>query len=209
MLFRSATSPLSGFGDDPAAMWLSLNFTALLLLAVLTPVVFSRWHRRRKHWPRRYPAALLVLVMAGSLYVTSFGDLLGFWKYAQKQGTISEQPETGSDDAALQRAVNASTELLGADPCIDALHLALLHAGPVALLHDGIGVPNNEEALKAFLANRDQGRFDPTALRLAGVATVVTSDSCADAWSPEPRDGYFPVNAYDGYWVWETPMLTR
>ena len=46
---------------------MQMNILSLLLLSVVVPSVFVQWYRRRRHYPRRLPAAYLILTMAGSL----------------------------------------------------------------------------------------------------------------------------------------------
>lgn len=192
-----------GFDQEPYRFWLQINTLSLLLLAVAAPAVFARWYRHRTHYPRRLPAAYLVLTMAGSLYVTGLGDLFGFWDYAKRQGTITATPNPGSDQAVLQSLTKGLDGLVATDPCIDPQVLALLTPTPIAHFNFGLAWPENTEALQRFIAARNDGFLDSTAAQVAGVTELITYPQCDSGWKPTPRDGFFPGKSHQDFWLWE------
>ena len=192
-----------GFDQEPYRFWLQMNTLSLLLLVVVVPAIFTTWYRQRVHYPRRLPAAYLVLTMAGSLYVTGIGDLFGFWDYAQRQGTITATPNPGSDQAILQSLTQDLDGLVATDPCIDPQVLGLLTPTPMAHYNLGLAWPENTEALQRFVAARNDGFLDSSAAHDAGITSLITYPACDSGWKPTPRDGFFPVQSTQGYWLWE------
>lgn len=198
------TNNFWGFDQEPYRFWLQMNTLSLLLLAVTAPAIFTHWYRHRTHYPRRLPAAYLVLTMAGSLYVTGIGDLFGFWDYAKRQGTITATPNPGSDQAILKSLTQDLDGLMATDPCIDPQVLGLLTPTPIAHYNLGLAWPESTEALQRFIAARNDGFLDSTAARDAGITTLITYPACDSGWEPSPRDGFFPVTSDQGYWLWES-----
>ncbi|MDA9802749.1 hypothetical protein N9C30_00110 [bacterium] len=193
-----------GFDQEPYRFWLQMNTLSLLLLAVAVPAIFAQWYRHRIRYPRRLPAAYLVLTMAGSLYVTGLGDLFGFWDYAKRQGTITATPNPGSDQAILQSLTQDLDGLVATDPCIDPQVLGLLTPTPVAHYNLGLAWPDDPEALQRFIAARGDGFLDSTAARDAGVTSLITYPACDSGWQPTPRDGFFPLKSDSGFWLWQS-----
>jgi len=193
-----------GFDQEPYRFWLQMNTLSLLLLAVVVPAIFAHWYRQRIHYPRRLPAAYLVLAMAGSLYVTGLGDLFGFWDYAKRQGTIIAAPRSGSDQAILQSLTKSLDGLTATDPCIDPKILGLLTPTPIAHFNLGLAWPDNSEGLQRFIVARDEALLDSYAARDAGISALITYPACNSGWNPTPRDGFFPAQSSNGYWLWIT-----
>lgn len=193
-----------GFNQEPYRFWLQMNMLSLLLLAVVVPAIFTQWYRCRIDYPRRLPAAYLVLTMAGSLYVTGLGDLFGFWDFAKRQGTISVTASPGSDQAVLQSLSQDLQGLVATDPCIDPQALGLLTSNPIAHYNLGLAWPNNTEPLQRFLQARKEGFLDPAAAEDAGITALITFPGCDSGWRPTPRDGFFPIESNQGFWLWQS-----
>ena len=197
-----------GFNQEPYRFWMQMNILSLLLLSVVVPAVFVQWYAHRRHYPRRLPAAYLILTMAGSLYVAGLGDLFGFWDYASRQGTITISTDSGSDQAVLQSLTQDLDGLAATDPCIDPQELGLLTSTPIGYYNLGLAWPTEALALQRFKLARAEGAFDSAAAQEAGISTLITYSGCESQWRPGPREGFFPVQSLQGYLLWESAVIS-
>ena len=200
---------LWGFDQEPYRFWLELNTISLLLLSVLAPMVFAPLVRIRSQYPRRLPASLILLTMAGSLYVTGIGDVMGFWDYAKRQGSIPSDPQPGSrfaELASIGDALNAQEPtpgFVGTDPCIDPRQLALFTSVPIADYNLGMAWPEDFGPMNLWIQARKAGEFQAPTAQNADVAVLITDTTCQTRWQPRPDSGFTPSASVGRFLVWQ------
>ena len=105
-----------GFNQEPYRFWMQMNILSLLLLSVVVPAVFVQWYAHRRHYPRRLPAAYLILTMAGSSTWRAW-VICSAWERLRQGPRYLFRP--GSDQAVLQSLTQDLEGLVATDPCID------------------------------------------------------------------------------------------
>lgn len=172
-----------GFGQEPYRMWIDSVAVSAFLLA---PIV--AWSLSVAA-PRLRTTGILVpaIVAAAVLFTLSLLDFGGFRQYVRDSGVIRFDTARFAVLADLTRPVDG---LLTTDPCLDPQQVKIVTGKRVAWFNLGLAWPVNKPEIEAVTVAWREGRFDPEAMRAAGVDYIVSDTSCSNQW---PLDGTMGV----------------
>lgn len=172
-----------GFGQEPYRLWIDSVVISAFLLAPILAWSMSRAAPRLRSTGVLLPA----IVVAAALFALSVLDFGGFRQYVRDSGVIRFDTARFEALAALTAPVDG---LLTTDACLDPQQVKIVSRKPVAWFNLGLAWPEGKTQIEVVAQAWREGRYDPEAMRAAGIDYIVSDTSCANQW---PIDGTMGV----------------
>ncbi len=179
-----------GFGQEPYRLWIdSVAVSAFLLAPVLAWSLSAA-----APWLRTTGVLVPALVAAATLFALSLLDFGGFRQYIRDSGVIRFDTARFTALADLTSPVDG---LLTTDPCLDPQQVKIVTGKQVAWFNLGLAWPERKEEIERVTVAWREGRFDPDAMRAAGVDYIVSDTACANQWPLNGTMGVAPIDSRD------------
>lgn len=172
-----------GFGQEPYRLWIDSVVISTFLLAPILAWSLSRAAPRLRTTGVLVPA----MVVSAALFALSLLDFGGFRQYVRDSGVIRFDTARFAAVAEVARPVDG---LLTTDACLDPQQVKVVTGKPVAWFNLGLAWPDDKAQIEVVAQAWREGRFDPEAMRAAGIDYIVSDTSCPNQW---PIDGTMGV----------------
>lgn len=172
-----------GFGQEPYRLWIDSVAVSAFLLAPILAWSLSAAAPRLRSTGVLVPA----MVVAAVLFPLSLLDFGGFRQYVRDSGVIRFDTARFAALAELTAPVDG---LLTTDACLDPQQVKIVTGKRVAWFNLGLAWPEGKPQIELVTQAWREGRFDPDAMRAAGVDYIVSDTACGNQW---PIDGTMGV----------------